>query len=198
MSAERTSWRSPRPRKSAKNMSVPHSSSTWRRKLPWEPVTKPTASEGTWMTVRSSSSLLSSMVTGPTRCAITHSTYLRDEPAGSGERGHTHAQRAHTAHVRAGSRVCALLGALALVVGAADLERERVLVKVEVGAGDARDLLLGLAILAKDECSVLVGNLEHINLGHGAEARLRVGGCGGWGQARSGGSELASWAAKPS
>ena len=64
-------------------------------------------------------------------------------------------------------RWLALLGALALVIGSTDLERERVLVQVEVGARDARDLLLGLAILAKDECSVLVRDLEHVNLRHG-------------------------------
>mmetsp|Transcript_17529 Transcript_17529/g.40172 ORF Transcript_17529/g.40172 Transcript_17529/m.40172 type:complete len:227 (+) Transcript_17529:156-836(+) len=67
----------PLPRKSAKNMSVPHSSSTERRKLPCAPVTKPTASEGTEMVVRSSASWsASSIVTGPTRCAITHSMYF--------------------------------------------------------------------------------------------------------------------------
>ena len=44
-------------------------------KLACDPVTKPTASEGTMMVVRSSPSS-SSMCTGPTRWAITHSTYF--------------------------------------------------------------------------------------------------------------------------
>ena len=51
----------------------------WRRglrgKLACDPVTKPTASEGTMIVVRSSPSS-SSMCTGPTRWAITHSTYF--------------------------------------------------------------------------------------------------------------------------
>jgi hypothetical protein len=51
-----TTWRSPRPLKSTKNMSVPNSSSTCLRKLPPAPVTKPTATDGTMMTVRSLSS----------------------------------------------------------------------------------------------------------------------------------------------
>ena len=46
-----------------------------RQRRTCDPVTKPTASEGTMMVVRSSPSS-SSMWTGPTRWAITHSAYL--------------------------------------------------------------------------------------------------------------------------
>mmetsp|Transcript_10225 Transcript_10225/g.30213 ORF Transcript_10225/g.30213 Transcript_10225/m.30213 type:complete len:237 (+) Transcript_10225:1443-2153(+) len=73
-----------RPRYSAKNMSVPHSSSMERRKLPCAPVTKPTASCGTRTTVRSSSWSASSMETGPTRWAITASTYFFARARASG------------------------------------------------------------------------------------------------------------------
>ena len=46
---------------------------------------------------------------------------------------------------------CALLGALALIVGAADLERERVLVEIEVAPETRRAIFSRLAILSEGE-----------------------------------------------
>mmetsp|Transcript_35988 Transcript_35988/g.94683 ORF Transcript_35988/g.94683 Transcript_35988/m.94683 type:complete len:618 (-) Transcript_35988:11-1864(-) len=59
-----------------------------------------------------------------------------------------------------------LLRALALVVGSTDLERQGVLEQIELCAGNTCNLLLCLAILAKDKGSILVGNLQHVNLWH--------------------------------
>mmetsp|Transcript_72921 Transcript_72921/g.122216 ORF Transcript_72921/g.122216 Transcript_72921/m.122216 type:complete len:216 (+) Transcript_72921:697-1344(+) len=61
-----------------KNMIVPYSCSTCRKKLPFVPVTKPAHSLGTSTMVQSSLKLgsVSSMTTSPTRWAMTHSTYF--------------------------------------------------------------------------------------------------------------------------
>mmetsp|Transcript_114289 Transcript_114289/g.198719 ORF Transcript_114289/g.198719 Transcript_114289/m.198719 type:complete len:303 (-) Transcript_114289:363-1271(-) len=70
--------RSDSPFRCTKNIIVPYSCSTIRKKAPLVPVTNPQHSVGTGTMVQSFSKCgsLSSTMTSPTLCAITHSTYF--------------------------------------------------------------------------------------------------------------------------
>eukprot|EP00965_Chrysotila_dentata_P169813 5605150-Pleurochrysis_carterae.AAC.1 len=57
-----------------------------------------------------------------------------------------------------------LAGATALGRGAANLKRQRLLVQIDCRAGDARNLLLRLAVLPKHKGSIVIRNLEDVNL----------------------------------
>ena len=161
------------PRKSAKNMSVPHSSSTWRRKLPCHGEEASTASQ--------QPSGRQGVAVGRGAAAVGGAACIRVRVKGDRElkavedggrrapclRAGDEADRLGRHHD--GGEVLAvivldvdradalghhtldvLLGAATLVLGAANLEGERVLKQVEVGARDARDLLLCLCVGGED------------------------------------------------
>ena len=171
------------PRKSAKNMSVPHSSSTWRRKLPCHEeggrrqLSAGRAARGDGG--RGAAERRRERGGGESWC---HEEGRRRKARGAGAtclRAGDEADRLGWHHD--GGEVVAvvvldvdradalshhalnvLLGARALVLGAADLEGERVLEQVEIGARDARDLLL---------CSHTGGRERGGNSVHGAGGR---------------------------
>mmetsp|Transcript_100796 Transcript_100796/g.289370 ORF Transcript_100796/g.289370 Transcript_100796/m.289370 type:complete len:280 (+) Transcript_100796:1093-1932(+) len=82
-----------------------------------------------------------------------------------------HRQIAIVVVVRDGDRACSLshhalgvlLGAASLQLRASDLEDEVALEKLDLGLGNPGDFLLGLAALAKDECSVVVRDFHCVH-----------------------------------